>query len=293
MFILTMLEILALIVFEISAFFSQVVFKTEIYEEVLDKYKVAEAIYEDLDTYFGQFAIPTGIPKEVFTESITVEDINRSLHSMLTGSLKYLTNETAPVPKVTYDFTELENGITKYIEEYSEENGIEKDEEYYNLINKTISTAEKQITDRLDVVMLYKVASSKFAASVHKYPRLVNNIKLASAVAMGVILLLMFFVNRHHPRDMTYWIGTVFFCSGAFLLIPMLYIKKKGYIGSFFMKSEHVYRAVTGLLGSLLDGIIKTQIIMIVVGVLLIICTLIIHVIYKKYLREKAKTVNV
>lgn len=293
MFVLTMLATISLMVFEVSAFFSLIVFKPDIYSEAVTKYKVADAIYEDLDTYFGRLAAPTGIPKEVYMNSIDKESISNSLDDLLKSSFKFVTSEMAAIPEVNYDFTQLEKDITDYIEEYSEENNIEKNDEYYDLIKKTIDKAETQITDRLDVIMLYKLSNSAIARSLHKYPKMINTIKLVSAILMAVFLLAMFFVNRHHLRDMTYWIGSAMFVSAVIFLIPVVYIKKHGFVESFFMKSEHIYRAVTGILNSLLNRIITTQVIMLIIGVLLIVATLVIHMLYKKYLRYKARMANV
>lgn len=283
MLILSLLAAIVLIAFELCFFVSQVIFKPELYSEAMGKNDVAEAIYEDLDTYFGQYSIPSNIPKEVFTGSLDKSELSRAAYGLLSDSLAYLTDPSAEKPEPEYDFTSLENDITGYFESYAEENKIEKNDEYRKMLDSTISTAEEQIESKLDVMMLYTVSQTKFAATVHKYAKLINAAAVACAVMLAVLAALMVFVDRHHPRDLTYWFGTAIFCSSAAQLIPAVYLDKIGYFNSFFMKSEHVYRTVTGFFQTALDKLIFMHTVLVIIAVLLIAVTLIVHMIYKWY----------
>ncbi len=289
MFILTLLATLCLLVFEITLFASNIILKPDIYVNAIDKYNVAEEVVKDLDEYFEFYSKPTMIPKEVFMNTITKESVNAALHQMIADSITYLTDEKAPAPVVQYDFTGMENSVTMYIEDYSEQNDIVKDEEYYNLINNTISTAKEQITDNLDVFMLYKLSNSHIAQSMHKYSKIIGLVRFTSGALLLIFVLCMFAVNRHHIRDMSYWVGTMMFCSSAMLLVPALFVQKKKYIDGFFMKTEHIYTSVTGILKTLLTDTIRLQSIICIIGVLLIIATLIIHAAYVRYCRKHAR----
>lgn len=290
MLILSLFAVLALLLLEITAYISQVMFKPQIYSEALGRYDVAGAIYDDLNTYFEQFSAPTGIPKECFTDSLDKTKLSEAAYALLTDSLAYLTDPNAPTPTVKYDFTQLENDITEYVEQYSEENGIEKNDEYYKLIEQTISTAETQIESRLDVMMLHTLSQSKFASGMHKYARLIDLAMIISAVLLAALVAAMCFVDRRHPRDYTYWFGTILFCSSAILLIPAAYVNKIGYFDSFFMKSEHIYRTVTGLFNTTLERVIRAQTIVLISGILLIIITAVVHNIYVRYRKRKRLT---
>ena len=58
----------------------------------------------------------------------------------------------------------------------------------------------------------------------------------------------------------------------------------------FFVKSDYIYRTVTGLCDTALDRIITAQTIALMIGILLILLTLVIHAIYLKYLRRHSRS---
>lgn len=287
MLILSLITAFILMIFEISAFISQTLFKPQIYSDTMGKGSISQTIYDELDEYFKQYSAPTGIPHEVFTKSLDKKKLSNAAYALLTDSLSYLTNPDAPKPQVTYDFTQLESDITEYIENYSEQNEIEKDEEYYSLIDSTITTAKEQIENKLDIMMLYTLSQTGFASKLHKYAGMVNIGMTASAILLAVLLSLMVFIDRHHPRDFPYWTGSIMFCSSAVILVPAIYLKKTRFFDGFFMRSEHIYRTVTGLFSEILDKIIFSQTIILAIGVFLIILTLVIHKLYRNYCKKR------
>jgi beta-lactamase regulating signal transducer with metallopeptidase domain len=105
----------------------------------------------------------------------------------------------------------------------------------------------------------------------------------ASAAVLLILLAIMCIVNRHHPRDMTYWFGCIIVASSVIFLVPATYLDKINYFDSFFMRTEHIYLMITGLFQTMLDDIIETQTILLIIGVALILLTIVIHSIYLKY----------
>ena len=285
MFIFSILAVIVLIVFEIVFFVTQTIFDPDIYSESMSKESVSESVYNSLDEYFEQYAAPTRIPKEVFTDSLDEDKLTAAVYSLIDDCLQYLTNSDAPVPEPSYDFTELEESITSYIEEYSEENDIEKDDDYYDLIENTISTAEAQINSKLDVTMLYTLTQSGFATRIHAYTGYIKIALPILAVLLLVIIGIMFIINLHHLRDMPYWIGSILFTSSLIILVPVLYLDKTSYFDNFFISTEYIYNMITGLINTAMSRIITFQTILCIIGVVLIISTLIIQKLYKKYLK--------
>lgn len=287
MLVLSLLTAFVSIVFETTAFISQTLFKPQIYSDTMGKNSISQTIYDELDEYFKQYSAPTGIPAEVFTKSLDKKKLSNAAYALLTDSLNYLTDPDAPKPSVTYDFTQLEADITAYIEDYSEQNEIEKDEEYYSLIDRTISTAEEQIENKLDIMMLHTLSQTSFASTLHKYADLVTVVMTASAILLAVLISLMIFIDRRHPRDFPYWAGSIMFCSSAVILIPAVYLKRSGFFDGFFMRSEHIYRTVTGLFNEILDRVIFSQTVILAVGVFLVILTLVIYKVYRNHCEKK------
>jgi hypothetical protein len=287
MFILSVVSALVLILFEATLFVSQVLFKENIYSEALGKFDIAGTIYDELDTYFEQLYAPTGIPKEVYMDSIEKSALSQASYTLLTDSLEYLTNPKADKPEIQYDFTQLESDITEYIENYADENGDEKDDDYYSLIDNTISVAESQIQSRLDVMMLYTVSQTGFAEKIHNASGYVNYAMVGVGAVLLILLAVMFAINRHHLRDMTYWIGGIMLSASAVIIAPALYLEKTGYFNKFFMRSNHIYQTVTGFFSVALDKIITAQVALLIIAVVLIVATLGIHSLYVFYLKKK------
>lgn len=284
---LSLLAVLILLVFEISAFVQLVVFQTDLYSEAIGRKAVINATYDDLDTYFTQFSAPTGIPAEVFMDPINKDDLSDASFQLLTDSLAYLTHKEAPKPEIQYDFKPFEDSVVGYIEKYSEENEIEKDDDYYNLIDNTVSTGEGQIRHHLDVMMLYQLSNSSYGEFLHNRSGIVGMVMLGSGIALAAVAFFMVLVDRNHPRDLTYWAGMIITVTSLIIMIPCMYLNKINYFSTFFVRSPHIYLTVTGVFQTMLNKIIYFENIMLIIGIILIVLTIIIHMLYKRYRIKK------
>ncbi len=287
MIIFSLIASAALIILQLCFFVTNTLLKPDIYTEAIAKSGAPAKICEDLDTYFGYLSTPTNIPKEVFTKPITEDSITQSVNRIVIDSLEYISDPNAPKPEMQYDFAPLEKSITDYIEEYSESNKIEKDDEYYDFIDHTVETAEQQVSTRLDAILFNRIANSSAMEKIHTY---LPYVRLAMFGSLGLIVLciiIMCIINRHHPRDMTYWYGSILFTASAALLIPLFFLKQKKFFDGFFMRSEYTYAAITKLFNSMLDRAINFELIILISGILLIILTIIIHIIYLSILKRR------
>ncbi|MBR4555152.1 MAG: hypothetical protein IKO27_06105 [Ruminococcus sp.] len=274
---------------EACIFVSTTLLKPEIYSEAMNEKGVTDSIYNELCVYFKSLSNATGIPPEVFTDTLDKDELYSTSYKLLNECLDYFTDKSAPKPKVNYDYTALEDSITNYIAKHAEEHGIPKDKEYEKLLNNTISIAKAQIEARFDVMMLYKLSGSDFASGIHKYSGL---FRLGIFIFLGIVLVLvicMAVIDRHHPRDYPYWAGLILTVSAGFWLIPCIYLKATDYFGSFFIKNAYIHKTVTGLFEISLERMIKLQTILLIVGVLLIISTLVIHTLYVRHLKKNYK----
>ncbi|MBR1725019.1 MAG: hypothetical protein IJ723_08415, partial [Ruminococcus sp.] len=260
-----------------------VVFEPDLYSEAIGRKAVINATYEDLTNYFTQFSAPTGIPAEVFNDPITKDDLSAASFQLLKDSLSYLTDKNAPKPEITYDFKPFEDSVVGYIESYSEENDIVKDDDYYNLIDNTVSTGEGQIIHHLDIMLLYDLSNSRYGELLHEKSGYVRTVFFASCIALMILLVVMILVDRRHPRDLPYWAGMIIAVTSLVILIPCYYLNKINYFSTFFIRSRHIYLTVTGVFQTMLNMIIYYETIMLVVGLILIILTIIIHMLYKRY----------
>lgn len=287
MLILNILAVFALLIFEMSMFVRLVLFKPDIYSEMIGRENIGGIVYDEITEYLTWFSAPTGIPPEVYNDPIDKAAIVDGAYALTRDSIAYLSDPNAPDPIISFDFTAVDKNITDYIVNYSQSNEIAMDDEAKKLIDNTLGVVHQQIENRLDVLMLYKLSTSSYGKTLHTYAGVIKMVMIGSGVLLAAIAALMLFIDRRHPRDLPYWFGTILFCSSLTALVPSLYLKWTKYFDGFFIRSEHIYKSVTNLCWMLLERIIDFQFVMLLLGVALILLTIIIHMFYLKYIRRK------
>lgn len=278
MLILAIVTTIVAVVAEILVFSNTMVFNTDYYVWMISKSGADTALYNEIDEYFGQYSSPTGIPKEVYTKSLDKKNVSVTAKKLVKSSLAYMFGKSLVKPEVEYDFTAFETDVTEYIENYSDANNIEKDKEYYTFIDHTIDSAEKKVTSTFDILMVKKLSESPKSAIFKKIvPQLSVAMGLALLVFVGLIGL-MWYIDRHHPFDMPYWIGTIFFACSIIFLIPCVYCRFTGYFDGLFMEDPSIYYAITGSIYGVTDRLILVNGILLALGIVLIIFAQVIHV---------------
>ena len=289
MLVLSIFSVLFLIAFEVTAYTQFVLFQPDMYSEAMITGRVDEVIYDDLKDYFTGFSAPTGIPAEIFIAPLNKDDLFDSSYTLTVDSLAYLTGHSTAKPSVNYDFKRMEDYVDAYIEQYSAHNHIPQDENYYKLINNTHATIESQITGQLDVTMLYSLTKSGYSENLRSYAGYVKYGVIISGVLLALLLMMIVVIDRKHPRDLPYWFGVILVGSSAILLAPALYLDKINYFDRFFMRSNNVYKTVTSICRVVLERVINAQTLALIFGIMLIILTVVIHMIYLNYLKKKQR----
>lgn len=263
---------------EALIFCSTMVFNTDYYVWTISNSGSDKALYDEIDAYLGQYSGPTGVPKEVYTKSLNEEKVSATAKKLTRNSLEYMFGRSLAKPEVDYDFTEFENDVTEYFEKDADEHKIEKDKKFYSDIDYTLDIAEKKITSTFDVFMAKKLATSSSSSVFRKIvPELSLGIGIC-VVVLAVLLGLMFYIDRHHPFDMPYWFGTIFFACGALFLIPSIFCRFTGYFDGLFMEDQSIYYAITGAIYGVTDRLILVNGILLGLGIVLIIFAQVIHI---------------
>ncbi|SFD33969.1 hypothetical protein SAMN02910406_03702 [Ruminococcus albus] len=278
MLVLAIFASLFAVLTEALIFCSTMVFNTDYYVWTISNSGADKALYHELDDYFNQYSSPTGIPKEVYTKSLNEEKVSATAKKLTRSSLEYMFGRSLAKPEVDYDYTDFENDVTEYVEKHAEANNIEMDKEYYAFIDNTIDVAEKKVNSSFDILMAKKLATSS-SSSVLK--RIVPELSLGIGiciVVLAVLLGLMFYIDRHHPFDMPYWFGTIFFACGALFLIPSLYCRLTGYFDGLFMEDQSIYYAITGAIYGVTNRLILVNGILFALGIVLMIFAQVIHI---------------
>ena len=287
MVVLSFFAIIFIVAAEVFSYTKNTLLDADIYKTAMDQKSVSDSMYNELIVYFKSLSNATGIPPEVYTENIDKDKLYESSYILLRDCLSYLADPDAPKPKINYDSKPIEDNIRNYIEKDADERGLKKNSEFKKLVDNTVKIAREQITSRLDTMMLYTLSKTGAAEAVHKYSHLLG---IGSWICIGlaaVMFALMIFINRHHPRDLPYWLGVLILVPACVFLVPAVILEKTDYFSSFFIRNEYIHDTVTGMFGLALDGIIKTQIILAIIGVVFIISAQVIHTVYVRHLKKQ------
>ena len=289
MLILSLFAVIFVILAEACIFVDSTLLDSDIYMQAMNEKNVTQSMYDELCVYFESLSHATGIPTNVYTDPLDKEELYTTSFKLLQESINYLKDKNAPKPSVNYDYSKVEKSITEYIVKHAEENNITIDKEYRKLIENTVNTAKTQIESRFDVMMLYTLSKTSGAEVLHNNSWLIG---IGSLVFIGLAVILLVFmviIDRHHPRDFPYWAGLIMAVSGGFWLVPAMYLKFSDFFGTFAIRNEYIYNTVTGMFGIALDHIIRLQMIIAIIGLVLIISTQIIHLVYLHYLKNRYK----
>lgn len=278
MLILAIFATIVMAAGQLLAFCNTMVFNTDYYVWTISDSGADTALYEELDSYFSQISIPTDIPKEVYTKSLDKKNVSVAAKKLTKASLDYTFGKSNTKPALSYDFTQLETDITEYIEKYSSANDIEKDAEYYTFIDNTINVVEKKMEASFDIMMAKQLADSSIPKLTRRLVPSANIMLGVCVVVFAGLLGLMFYINRHHPFDMPYWIGVIMFSGSSLLLLPTVYLRITDYFDGLFIDNRSTFFALTGSLYGVTDRIILVNCILFALGIVLMIFAQFIHV---------------
>ena len=110
MVILSVVLVIFIVLIEAALYAKYVLFKPDIYASAMNEKEVAQAMYDEINTNFGYYSAPTGIPQEVFTSSYTKDELYTASFRLLTDSLSYITDKSAQKPVINYDFSKIDIG---------------------------------------------------------------------------------------------------------------------------------------------------------------------------------------
>ncbi|MBR0529766.1 MAG: hypothetical protein IJJ76_08395 [Ruminococcus sp.] len=278
MLILTIFAAVFMVLTQLLIFCQTMVLNTDYYVWTISDSGAEEALYNEVSTYFRQYSIPTDIPQDVYMKSLDKTTITVTAKRLTKTSLDYVFGNTHVQPQVQFDFTDFENDVTDYIEKYSDANNIVKDAEYYSFIDNTLENAEAKIENSFDIMMAQKLSESGAASISRRIVPKMKGILVISCVVLLALLAIMYYIDRHHPFDMPYWIGVILFVGSALLLIPAIYCRYTGYFDGLFLTDESIYYAITGAIYGVTDRLILVNCILFGLGVVLIIFAQIIHI---------------
>lgn len=271
--LLTMILVFALIGSEGIMFAKTQLMRSEPYIEAVETNDVALKSMNAIEKYFKDSENYSGIPADVYMSAITEDDIKSMIEMKINNVFDYINGSASGYNEMQFDFSGLEKSISDYFAEFAEENNVEIDDAYNQQLQKTIDTAESEITNFTDVYMLKMIEKTGAFSKLNKLYGFVNPliyITVGLAVLCFIIILIM------SRKNFLYWTSSAFLCSSVIAFIPCLYFKFSGYLDKLVIRNDYIYSAVTGMLNGTLNKYIALQTCIFAVGIILMVIYMII-----------------
>ncbi len=250
-----------------------------IYTNIIREEKLADKVYNSIESDFGSQYNTTAIPAEVYMDAISKEWIEDEMCRRVGIYLDeingieadYVTNNTA-----------LEESITTFFHEYAESINYTPDDAFDKKLSETILNANSTIGKRMDAFYMKTISENNAVKTAAKYLSPIQWLLFAAIIIMSFVLA---FIERTRNARRLYWIGTGFFCGSALTAIPCVYLLCTDAISSFAIKERTTYTAITTLLNNATWSVLARCMIYGFIGII----TIVIYIIMSRKFERAEK----
>ncbi|MBR5722809.1 MAG: hypothetical protein IKX57_04205 [Oscillospiraceae bacterium] len=226
---------------------------------VVTEQQLANKVSNTLQTEFKAAESASGIPASVYADAITPDKLEPMIADGISNGFAYLRGDTAKL-EIRHDFSELDDQITAFFEDYAAKHNVIKDDTYHEAVKTAKANAAERILSACDVFRFQSLADTGVLKTARTY---IPWAGYAVAAAFGTVILfilLLFFANHREPETGFYWIGTGALIASVLLLIPALWLKHTRWFDRFAVKTDHTFAAVTGYLYGGTNAVIRTAV---------------------------------
>lgn len=238
--------------------------------DTLSRKDIYSKVYNAIDTYFSEQYNTTGIPKEVYMDAITQDEVTELTNQTTAKGIEYINgspNDLMP----TYDYSVLDQSIDRFFEDYATSIGYTKDDTYYQKVQQTKDNAYLVLQYECDVFKLSTMKDAGLLDKVFKVTHYINYLMLGDIVLLVICVILLVLLNGKYFNENMYWLSNALMVSSVIMALPCIYLKATDYFSAFTIKSDTIYHAVTGLLYGTVDRYLTMLIVSLVVGVVLMV----------------------
>lgn len=211
----------------------------------IEKQKVAEKVYDSVESYFTAQYQTTAIPPETYLNVVTEDWIADRLEEQVTAEYEILNGS-----KLAYelDMTDLEAALTQFFSDYAEEINYPKDAVYEEKLQETIEKARAELTAQLDV---YHFTTMQNANILQKFTGKQTYLWLlcgGCGILSVLLLVILVLLERKGEWGKFYFPGCALLINGVFLTVPTAWVLATSYFSGLAIKVPAVYAAFTGVL---------------------------------------------
>ncbi|MBR5683654.1 MAG: hypothetical protein IKW96_10365 [Ruminococcus sp.] len=234
-------------------------------KSISQKKDIETKIYTELEKYFTDKYNTTGIPAEVYMNSIDKNYIRSFEEAYIDSAFEAISNDGI-MNTVYPQNKELENSIDNFFNDFADKNNYEKDENFELKLSTTKENAYATIGSFCDV---YKFSAMAGKGVLEKVADVYSKRILHTAFYLGAtlfLILLLIFFNRKKKITAMYWCGISAMVAGIIGTVPSIYLIATRYYNSFSVKQAAVFTAFTSAMYKYTEAFMAIQIALIVLG---------------------------
>lgn len=229
---------------------------------------IVQTISTQLTTYFDDKSKENGIPANIYTDALTEEYLQSVVDMYIISAFNRL--DGGKFEAVIPENSQLENNIESFFSDYADSIDYQKDDNYYEKLDETITAAYKKIGEYSDIYKFSTMNNEGLLGKASSVYQHLDLLAIATAGATLILMLLILIVSKKAALEILYWSGISALISGILCIIPCIYLKADRYFDSFVIKQPQIFTSFTSLMYSALNTFLTVQIIIFAFGV---ICT--------------------
>ncbi len=216
-------------------------------KQILAEKNLDVRVLENLTAYYTEQVNTSGIPAEVYTKSLSAEQIKGIIEQSIDNAFGYL-HGTQDSVAVEADFSLLEENLTAFFKQYAEENGYQQDKAFEKSLQTAIENAKTNVLTTADVFRFQTLHEAKVLTKLRPYVPWVGRGFFICIAASVVLLALLAVLHRKEIKTLLYWAATALFTASLLMLVPAAVIHFSRWFDRFAVKADQIFVAVTSYL---------------------------------------------
>ncbi len=216
-------------------------------KQILAEKNLDARVLENLTAYYTEQINTSGIPAEVYTKSLSTEQIKGIIEQSIDNAFGYL-HGTRDSVAVDADFSLLEENLTAFFKQYAEENGYQQDKAFEKSLQTAIDNAKTNVLTTADVFRFQTLYEAKVLTKLRPYVPWVGRGMLICIAASVILLALLALLHRKELKTLLYWAASALFTASLLMLVPAAVIHFSRWFDRFAVKADQIFVAVTSYL---------------------------------------------
>lgn len=258
-YILTVILVFAISGLSLFSMISESLLSPSFYISSVEKHGIYQRVINYTEDYFEKNYAVSSIPSEIYMDGLDEEIVKQAVDGKINSFFDYVSGKTDKIEETEIDFSQLEENITGFFNEFAEENNVELNDAFKKQLDKTIKAAETDINSFTNIFMLDYIEKAGIPQKIRKVYPIVSPAFYAFIAVTAICVILLVLLNIKEIKSFLYWLSVSGLCSAVIMLIPCIILKSSDYFSRLIMRTDYVYFAVTGLLNDTVDSLMNLQ----------------------------------